>query len=126
MTSDENNPLNEADDLNTTAPNPPPDVWRMPEPVFRRTSGKLPRGFVKTGIDAGEGEPEPAAPGAEEDVTDEQTNDSVEAYAETKPKNPTLKLLLVVLGVAAMIAFIVVFLTVIYFFFWRSSPGPLG
>jgi hypothetical protein len=108
------------DDLNTTAPSPRPEVWKMPEPVFRQTSGKLPRGFEKnyapsetTSAETGsENESNERVAGSEEIPT---TN------VEPAPKHPTTKLVLVFLGLAAMIAFIVVFLTVVYFFFWRSA-----
>lgn len=110
------------DDLNTTAPSPEPDNWKMPEPVFRRTSGKLPRGFEKSYT--------ASAPSSDETVPENETNERVASLAETsptnvepEPKHPTVKLILVFLGIAAMIAFIVVFLTVVYFFFWRSSAN---
>lgn len=97
------------DELNTTAPQDKPQIWKMPDPVFRKTSGKLPKGFEKS-IDFPEAEPDP-------DPAIVQS----QAYAtpEPQPSNPTLKIVLVVLGLIAMIAFIVVFLTVLYFFFWR-------
>lgn len=99
------------DDLNTTAPNAPGDVWKMPEPVFLKTSGKLPQGFAKSY------EPDLADSA---DVGNIETPNVSASLAEPKPANAKLKLVLVFLGLAAMIAFIVVFLTVLYFFFWRS------
>ncbi len=95
------------DDLNTTAPQEQPQNWKMPDPVFRRTSGKLPKGFEKN-IDISNAPPDPGLIQAEP-----------YASPEPKPSNPTVKIVLVVLGLLAMIAFIVVFLTVLYFFFWR-------
>ena len=88
----------------------------MPEPVFRKTSGRLPQGFEKV----------------LENVTKERAAKitgvvpnpppiSTDTPPEVKPKNPTLKLVLVLLGVAGMIGFIAVFLTVVYFFFIRSN-----
>ena len=99
------------DDLNTTAPQSEPEPWKMPEPVFRRTSGKLPQGFEKD-IHFSSSEAEQSeAPG----------NLPHEAYRapEPAPRSPVLKIVLVVLGLVAMIAFLVVFLTVVYFYFLR-------
>ena len=113
------------DDLNTTAPSPRPEAWKMPEPVFRRTSGKLPRGYEKNYVPSGTSSAETVA----ENEANERVAGSAETpsttYVEPAPKHPTVKLLLVFLGLAAMIAFIVVFLTVVYFFFWRSAESSL-
>jgi hypothetical protein len=130
MTAEANNPeIEEDDDLNTTAPNPVDDdlsttapnpphepVWKMPEPVFRRTSGKLPEGYEKNYA------PTPADPESRAVV---EGPPAVEAYSSppppvVKPKSSVLKLILVLLGIAAMTAFLVVFLTFVYFFFLRS------
>ena len=112
------------DELNTTAPSPRPEAWKMPEPVFRRTSGKLPRGYEKTYAPSETASAETAP----EDEWDEPVAGSEETsntYAEPAPKHPTVKLVLVFLGLAAMVAFIVVFLTIVYFFFWRSAESSL-
>ena len=102
------------DDINTTMPQPKPQVWKMPEPVFRRTSGRLPKGFVKESSDEPVSVEEPPA-----------TIASIEV--EPKPKSPVLKMIVVGLALAAMIAFLIVFLTIIYFFFLRdvSAPPPV-
>ena len=122
MTVDTNNPAIEDDDLSTTAPNPadddlsttapnPPneDGWRMPEPVFRRTSGKLPQGYEREvmsfSAENSEAEPMPAT--------------ILPPSPVVKPKSSVLKLILVLLGMGAMIAFLIVFLTVVYFLFLR-------
>ena len=99
------------EDLSTTAPNPRPEVWKMPDPVFRKTSGRLPRSFEREYFAEAETQesPKPAL------VTDPNPT----PHVEPKPKSPTLKIILVVLGLAAMVAFIAVFLTVVYFFFLR-------
>ncbi len=106
--------LSDDDDLNTTAPSPRSDVWKMPEPVFQQTSGKLPTGYERTYS----ADPTPATESA---TANEPTGADIGIAdaADPKPKNPTLKLVLVLLGLAAMIAFLVAFLTIIYFFFWR-------
>ena len=109
MTAEANNVALD-DDINTTAPQSKPTEWKMPEPVFRRTSGKLPKGFDREIVSSATGEHESPPPAP----------NSVEAYVEPKPKNPTLKFMLVLLGLVAMIAFIAVFLTVLYFFFLRT------
>lgn len=98
------------DDINTTMPQPKPDVWKMPEPVFRRTSGRLPKGFVK-----------------EVASVDETPPTISSTYVEPKPKSHVLKLVVVGLAIAAMIAFLIAFLTILYFFFLRdvSAPPPV-
>jgi len=103
------------EDLNTTAPNPQPSVWQMPEPVFRRTSGKLAQDFEKNYAPAAEAAPpvDPMAPSVSVD------DPNPTPHIEPKPSNPTVKMVLVLLGIVAMIAFIAVFLTVVYFFFLR-------
>ncbi|HEX6125743.1 MAG TPA: hypothetical protein VFZ23_10275 [Pyrinomonadaceae bacterium] len=124
MTADVNNIPVVDEDLNTTAPNPEPEVWRMPEPVFRKTSGRLPRGFAKQDV--------PTDPPRSSDGQPVTLNDTTSAapaspaaavvpvQEEPKPKSPVLKIVIVAIAIAAMIAFIVVFLTVVYFFFLRS------
>ena len=94
------------DELDTTAPQSKSAVWKMPEPVFRKTSGRLPSAFVRD-IAGAPSETAPAPTPAEQNAVD------------PKPKNPTLKVIVVLLGLAAMIAFLIVFLTVVYFFFLR-------
>jgi hypothetical protein len=117
MTEANNIPVTE-DDLNTTAPNPQPDVWKMPEPVFRRTSGRLPQSFEKN-----YGSPSEDSGAAAADIDPPAANaENAElstAHLEPKPKHPTVKIILVLLGLAAMVGFIVVFLTVLYFYFFR-------
>lgn len=123
MTADVNNIPVVDEDLNTTAPNPEPEVWRMPEPVFRKTSGRLPRGFAKQDVPT-----DPPRSSDGQPVTLNDTTSAAPASAaavvpvqeEPKPKSPVLKIVIVAIAIAAMIAFIVVFLTVVYFFFLRS------
>lgn len=109
----------------TTAASPRPSVWKMPEPVFRKTSGRLPQGFEKELASA-------RAKAAASDQAQHTTPDQAQAdpVTATTPdnRNPepaadrsAVKLILVLLGIAGMIAFIAVFLTVVYFFFLRSS-----
>ena len=101
----------EDDELSTTAPNPKSDTWKMPEPVFRKTSGRLPKPF----------EPKPAGAVVS---TPETSPDLLIPGApvlapDPGPKSPVLKIFIVVLALAAMIAFIAIFLTAVYFLFLR-------
>ena len=98
------------DDVNTTLPQPKPDVWKMPEPVFRRTSGRLPKDYV--------------AQVAQVEVDEVPATISSFTAPEVKPKSPVLKIVVVVIALAAMIAFLIVFLTVVYFFFMRDASAP--
>ena len=80
----------------------------MPEPVFRKTSGRLPESFVKDRqIVPGVSSPENA------DFADPNS------LTGPGPKSPTLKIVILALALAAMVAFIAVFLTLVYFFFLR-------
>jgi hypothetical protein len=96
------------DDLKTTVPNIRADEWKMPAPVFQRTSGRLAESFLKN---AGMTKPDDGAP-----VMDPVTPTPPD---EPRPKSPIMKLVVVGLALAAMIAFIAVFLTVVYFMFLR-------
>ena len=104
------------EDLNTTAPNPPLK-WQMPAPVFRKTSGKLPQGFEKE-FEKAKAERAVSAPEPAKEVAPE-ISETETSVTEPTPKSSTVKLVLVVLGLAAMIGFLIVFLTVVYFFFLR-------
>jgi hypothetical protein len=101
------NPMTTDDDLKTTVPNIRADDWKMPDPVFRKTSGRLPESFIR--------KPEPVTAAEPETVVDAPAPSS----PEPKPKNPALKIVIVALAITAMIAFIAVFLTVVYFMFLR-------
>jgi hypothetical protein len=100
------------DDINTTAPQSEPAGWKMPAPVFRKTSGRLPKDFEKRSGEVG------AVKIISEPSEDSNPDTS---YSAPKPKSHALKIVVVALAVAAMIAFLIVFLTVVYFFFLRSS-----
>ena len=91
------------DDLKTAVPNMKPDEWKMPDPVFRKTSGRLPESFVQK------------HPPVIEPEVDVQSS----SLPQPKPKSPALKMVIVALALTAMIAFIAVFLTVVYFMFLR-------
>lgn len=105
---DDNDAMATADDLNTTVPNIKPGEWKMPEPVFRKTSGRLRESFARKF--------EPAsAPKTSSDL------ETPASQVEPGPESPVLKIVIVALALAAMVAFIAAFLTAIYFFFLRSE-----
>lgn len=113
MTSDAADKVEEFDeDINTTAPQDSAPSWKMPAPVFRRTSGRLPKDFEKRTGEVG----------AVKIISEPSETISLDAsLSEPKPKSHTLKIVVVALALAAMIAFLIVFLTVIYFMFLRST-----
>jgi hypothetical protein len=80
----------------------------MPAPVFRKTSGRLPKDFEKRIGEVGA-----------VNIVSEPDQPASSSIPEPRPKSPTLKIVVVALALAAMIAFLVVFLTVVYFFFLR-------
>ena len=114
MTSNAPDKVEEFDeDINTTAPQETtPATWKMPAPVFRRTSGRLPKDFEKRTSEVG----------AVKIISEPAETLSPDALlSEPKPKSHVLKIVVVALALAAMIAFLIVFLTVIYFMFLRST-----
>lgn len=105
MAPDTPNTIEEYDDeINTTAPQDKPATWKMPAPVFRKTSGRLPKDFEKR-------------------TNDVKITEAPEGFSssDAEPKSPILKIVVVALAILAMIAFLLVFLTVVYFFFLRPS-----
>ena len=115
MTPEENNGSSAHDEeINTTAPQSKPEVWRMPEPVFRKTSGKLPGGFAK----AIELETAERSTAPQSEPSDPPTGFTDQP--EPKLKSPVLKIVVVALALAAMIAFITLFLSLLYFWFMRE------
>ena len=140
-------------DEHTTAPNPQqapsaPPKWEMPKPVFQKTSGYLPQGFVKEFESAADGQSTsdelPSRPPAKEpdlsvinlsepsatvepqpDLSEQLIPDEHEM--ETKPelvaKNEGIKTSMIVLGLIAILAFVTVFLIVIYYLFLREPGG---
>jgi len=119
MTVEANNPAIDDDDLDTTAPNPEPAAWTMPEPVFRKTSGRSAEAFESLAPPV----PSSAEGSSQNDASGNASDAPIAPppYVEPKPKSPALKIALIVLGLAAMIAFIAVFLTIIYFMFLRQT-----
>jgi hypothetical protein len=99
------------DDINTTAPQAEPVTWTMPAPVFRKTSGRLPKDFEKRSGERG----------AVQLIPEPEVEGEAVSTPEPKPKSPVLKIIVIALALAAMVAFLVVFLTVVYFMFLRSN-----
>jgi hypothetical protein len=113
MNDTANSAVQAEDEAITAVPNLKPDAWQMPEPVFRKTSGRLPKPFEeKVATDVSAPDPSPAI--------DLQTPSAPIQTPDPGPKSPVLKLVVVLLALTAMIAFIAAFLTAVYFFFWRS------
>jgi hypothetical protein len=138
-------------DEHTTAPDqpqpqaPPAKKWEMPKPVFQQTSGYLPQGFIKDiqaasdldGAAASDGAaPAAASPGisapavaaaavepqpdlSEQLIPEEPANEAPAAA----PKKAGITAPMVLLGLLAVIAFIAVFLAVIYFLFLKAPGG---
>lgn len=90
------------DDLETKIPDIKPAEWKMPDPIFRKTSGRLPESFVQ--------KHQPVV---------EPDGDAPSVLPKAEPKSAALKMVIVAIALAAMIAFIAVFLTVVYFLFLR-------
>lgn len=131
------------EDLDTTAPNPasaaamaPEKSWKMPEPVFRKTSGYLPQGFVKPiGQNDPTEEPVPsssadtvppvaAAPAiAPQPEISQQImlDEIVETPVVPAKRSGNFRAILIVLGILAMLIFLAAFLAVIYFLFLSPS-----
>jgi hypothetical protein len=110
----------------------PKGEWKMPAPIFRQTSGKLPEGFEKKVL---KGEPAaapdvtptppPAAIQPQPDVSEEFTHAEIfgEQEAETPPKRTGMKLVLAILGILGMVLVAIVFLAIIYFLFFYQGNG---
>lgn len=146
-------------DEHTTAPNPSNQAasaasakWQMPKPVFQKTSGYLPQGYLKdvgdpagsSASDSAPGEAGPASepkPKAEPDLSainlaapavdvepqpdlSEQLipeEPEFETTRETGAKNTGLGTSFVVLGLVALMLFVAIFLTAVYFLFFAGS-----
>ena len=123
--------------------------WQMPEPVFRKSSGYLPKRFENriagetaaaetsipvvadgNGAASAAAAPLPAAavqPSGDiqpqPDLTEEDPADEMSTSAPAKPeRSPGMKIFLALLGIAAMIVFALAFIAVIYYLFFYY-PG---
>ena len=148
MTEDERSnelPISEAD---TTPPNPansavpsPNQGWQMPEPKFQQSSGYLPQGYLEKvafeappPVDVSPNSaapafvPEPAAgPDVEPqpDLTEQLADPPAPVVAKpvVKERSAGARIAMIVIGLIAMVAFIAVFLGVIYFLFLAPQNG---
>lgn len=140
--SDEQTPASSPDEAppvtseNVEVPAAEPGQWVMQKPVFRQSSGYLPQGYEKlygqsdgstaTAVAAAVATETPAAEEVEilpqPDVSEEVTYAEPEPPAPVKTRSTAMRITLLVLGLLAMAAIIVMFLAVIYFLFF-SSPG---
>ncbi len=132
-------PMSEAD---TTPPNPansavpsPGVGWQMPEPKFQQTSGYLPEGYLNKiafeaspPTDISPGTAAPAIAPADTSGPDIGPQPDLNQQLEPPPPQvvtkPTVnersagaRIAMIVIGLLAMVAFISVFLGVVYYFF---------
>jgi hypothetical protein len=126
------------DEVNTTPPNPS-SGWKMPDPVFRKTSGYLPQGFEKKfpqeqaakGADvdfstASIAEPESPIPVEPQPDISEQVDFGATAGTETvaaKPKKGSAgRIVLIIFGILVALAIILIFFAVVYYLFIMPEP----
>jgi hypothetical protein len=131
-----------SDDVNTTPPNPSTadgkSGWKMPEPVFRKTSGYLPQGFEKRfsqdeikdsaeDNDSTAEMPVPEFAGAIEpqpelDHTDDSFNAEAASVTATAPrKSSGTKLIFTVVGLILAFALVAVLLAIAYFLYYMPA-----
>jgi hypothetical protein len=116
---------------------PPAGGWQMPQPKFQQTSGYLPQGYIdQIGVAAAAASGaaaapamSPPAPGAAEveaqpDLTDQLAPPPAPAIAApaVKERSTAARAAMIVLGLLAMVAFLVLFLGVVYYLF-LAPPG---
>ncbi len=111
------------------------DGWKMPQPVFRQTSGRLPRGFDKQIRDAGGPEGASTSPASatdparavidiepQPDISEEFSEGVLDAPAAKPHGRTAMRIALVLLGLVAMVAFALGFIVLVYFLFFASRP----
>lgn len=120
-----------------------PAGWQMPKPVFQQSSGYLPQGYIEQfGSEIPRStEPSPAAPEqapSEAPLTVENIEPQPDITEQLEPPAPTSdvrtqpkksgsgKVVLLVLGILAMIAFLFGFLALVYFLFLAPSGSSSG
>ncbi|MEO5860159.1 MAG: hypothetical protein ABIR33_14570 [Pyrinomonadaceae bacterium] len=138
-------PISEAD---TTPPNPansavpsPGAGWQMPEPKYQQTSGYLPEGYLDkiafetpppTDVSPASAGPA-AAPavatgpdiGPQPDLSEQLAEPPAPVVAKPviKERSSGARIVMILLGLLAMVAFIAVFLGVIYYLFLAPQGG---
>jgi hypothetical protein len=132
----------EEDELSTTPPNPALETeedtgWKMPKPVFRKTSGYLPQGFakkasqdeIKKNVDENISTAmmeKPAAPVEIEPQPELHESDPGFQISSAIPAQPVKKggvasAFLTVLLLLITIGVIIALLALVYFLFFRPS-----
>ena len=134
-------------DMDTTPPNPavpappPQQKWEMPQPVFRKTSGRLPQSFVTPAA------PAPAEvdgnPNQESEVTasSEEHSDVVEPQPEIDqvvdddgaapvkepevPRRSSGRVFLVGGLVLVLAGLVIIFIFVVYYLFLATAADPV-
>ncbi|HEX6278464.1 MAG TPA: hypothetical protein VFZ49_00495 [Pyrinomonadaceae bacterium] len=117
---------------------PPPGGWQMPEPKFQKSSGYLPQGYLDRlnadSVPQMGGTAAAAAPAAAPPFDDVEPQPDVLEQIEKpvttatppraqKVRSKGTRIALILLGVLGMIAFITVFLGVIYYLFLLPENG---
>lgn len=137
----------DAVDEHTTAPHPAKDIeqpakpvkWEMPKPVFKKTSGLLPTGWIKQfentsapaddirgNAAAARAAAAAAAPaleiGPQPELPEESEPEGAAVPAQSAPRSSKLPLL--VLFAVVLVALAAIFLAAIYYFFiYPEQPG---
>jgi hypothetical protein len=129
------------DELSTTPPNPALETdedtgWKMPKPVFRKTSGYLPQGFAKNSSKA---EIEENADDLPSEASAETPSGAVDvepqpdlhesdpgfnyspAVAKPVKKGGAAKAVFMILGLLLVLFLIAAFIGIVYFLFFSPS-----
>lgn len=138
-------PISEAD---TTPPEPvsgavpsPDQGWQMPEPKFQQSSGYLPQGYLEklgfgappqaavSGAAAAPATEPPTAPAPDVEPQPDLSEQLEAPIASVVPK-PAVKeqsrgarIAMILFGLLAMVAFLAVFLGVVYYLFLAPQNG---
>jgi hypothetical protein len=134
-----------SDDVNTTPPNPAmvdgKSGWKMPDPVFRKTSGYLPQGFekrfsqdeIKDSTDDNDSTAEMPVPEFADGIEPQPELEHTEANFNAEPaaaaavapqKSSGAKLIFTVVGLILAFALVAVIIAVVYFLYFM--PGSDG